>query len=71
MATHTVYFYDIDPFGLFGTTPGNVSTYTGSTTAAGTAVITDNAAGINGLSLAERRRNCCLAKTKFWLPPNI
>ena len=46
-----IFFYDVDPASIFSTTTGATSTYTGPATADGTAEITDNETGIQGLTL--------------------
>jgi hypothetical protein len=52
MATYSnIHFYDIDPFGVFSTTTGETANYTGPALATGTAAITDNEQGIEGLTL--------------------
>ncbi len=52
MATYSnIHFYDIDPFGVFSTTTGGTANYTGPALATGTAAITDNEQGIEGLTL--------------------
>lgn len=50
MAQYNLKFYDVNPTSIFGNT-GSISTYTGPAEAEGTAVITDNASGINGTGL--------------------
>lgn len=53
MAVYTVSFYTIDANTIFSQTPGDTSIFTGTTLAEGTAVITDNQTGIDGLSLTD------------------
>lgn len=55
MPTYSPVFYDISPSGLGDTTPGGLTPYTGPVPAGGTAVITDDEAGIQGLSLDDDR----------------
>ncbi len=56
MATYTVHFYNQNPSGLLTTAVGSTFTWTGPATQAGTAVITDNEAGIQGLTLDDDSR---------------
>ncbi|UWQ06186.1 Hint domain-containing protein [Aliiroseovarius crassostreae] len=51
MATYTVEFYDTDPLFILGQTVGATVSWSGSATAAGVAIITDNETGIEGLTL--------------------
>ncbi|MDA5094451.1 hypothetical protein O2N63_10175 [Aliiroseovarius sp. KMU-50] len=51
MATYAVQFYDLDPWGVIPTSTGNSFTWSGPATADGSAVITDNEAGVEGLTL--------------------
>jgi len=51
MAVYDVSFYDINPIGIISTTVGSTFTWTGPATQTGTATITDNEAGIEGLTL--------------------
>ncbi len=51
MPTYTVDFYNFNPLGAIPTGTGSTFTWTGPTVPAGTAIITDNEAGIEGLTL--------------------
>lgn len=51
MATHEVNFYDIDPHKLVPTSTDRTFTWSGPTEAEGSATITDNESGIDGLTL--------------------
>lgn len=51
MPTYEVNFINADPFGLLSQTVGGTSTWTGPSTADGTATITDTNSGAAGLSL--------------------
>ncbi len=51
MAIYTVEFYNLDPLSVLPTTVGGTYSWAGPTSAAGTAIITDNEAGIQGLTL--------------------
>ncbi|MFT6606008.1 MAG: Ca2+-binding RTX toxin-like protein [Halocynthiibacter sp.] len=53
MPTHEIHFYTQNPVGTFSTTLGNTTTYTGATAFQATALITDNAAGNEGLFLTD------------------
>lgn len=48
MPTHNVKLYDIDPYSLFSQTIGGTATYSGPSTATGSAAITDNGTGADG-----------------------
>ena len=50
MPTFNVDIYEFDPFGVFSQTAGGQTTYNGPATAAGSAAVTDNQAGIDGQS---------------------
>ncbi|WP_424942947.1 Hint domain-containing protein [Aliiroseovarius crassostreae] len=51
MATYDVEFYDTDPLNILGSTVGATVSWSGPATAVGSATITDNEAGIEGLTL--------------------
>jgi len=51
MPTYEVNFYDLDPFGTIPRSTGATFVWSGPATADGTAVITDNETGIEGLTL--------------------
>jgi len=51
MADFDVFFYNQDPNGVFSTTIGGTTTYTGPASADGFATITDNEAGVRGTTL--------------------
>ena len=51
MANYDIRFYDVDPNGVIPTNPGNTFTYNGPESPSGTASVTDNDAGAQGLTL--------------------
>lgn len=53
MPTYTVGIYDFDPYFTFSRTVGGTTTYSGPGNSTGDATITDNGAGIDGLTLED------------------
>ncbi|MFT6932709.1 MAG: Ca2+-binding RTX toxin-like protein [Paracoccaceae bacterium] len=51
MPVYTVSFYDVDPFAVFSQTAGGSAVFNGAASPEGTATITDNGTGIDGLTL--------------------
>jgi len=51
--THNIVFYDTSPVAKFSTSPGGFYTYSGPSTADGTATITDPGTGIDGETLED------------------
>ena len=51
MPTYTVNIYNTDPIGVLSTTIGNSANWSGAASPSGTATITDNEPGIEGLTL--------------------
>jgi len=58
-----VRLYEFDPLGVFNTTIGGTTTYTGPSVPAGTATITDTAGGTNGLYLDDIANETATATT--------
>ncbi|WP_281859145.1 Hint domain-containing protein [Litoreibacter halocynthiae] len=56
MANYDLSFYDVDADTIFSRTVGATSTYTGPASAAGDVTITDNGAGIDGLTLEDSKK---------------
>ncbi len=53
MPSFNLSLYDFDPFGVFSQTLNGTTTYTGSGSVDGTAVVTDNGTGLDGLTLED------------------
>lgn len=51
MPTYSLNFIDADPWGILSRTPGGSATWSGPSTAAGSAILTDNNVGAAGFSL--------------------
>jgi len=70
MADFDVFFYNQDPNGVFSTTIGGTTTYTGPASADGFATITDNEAGVRDRRLMQRLFGHCAtrspAKSSRW-----
>lgn len=63
MPTFTVDIYEFDPLGVFSQAIGGTTTYAGPAVAAGSAIVTDNQAGTDGLVLDHAASETATADT--------